>query len=113
MAVSRRRWKMVLSLAPIFSMIFLLACSSNPEKTAASDKGNPKGQSIYQKYCVACHGSKGDLGLQGAPNLQTSALNEQARIEVIAHGRGVMPAYEVLLTREEIQAVAQYTLSLK
>lgn len=90
-----------------------MACQQGSPSASATTHDQQAGTSVYQKYCVACHGSQGDLGLQGAPNLKTSGLDEQARIEVITHGRGVMPAYEVLLTKEEIQAVAQYTLSLQ
>jgi cytochrome c6 len=104
---------MVLSLFSFFPLVFFMACQQGSPSASATTHDQQAGKSVYQKYCVACHGSQGDLGLQGAPNLKTSALDEQARIEVITHGRGVMPAYEVLLTKEEIQAVAQYTLSLQ
>lgn len=104
---------MVLRLIPLIPALSLLACGQVNSSTSSTENKQQAGKSVYQKYCVACHGSQGDLGLQGAPNLKTSALNEQARIEVITHGRGVMPAYDVLLTQEEIASVAQYTLSLK
>jgi mono/diheme cytochrome c family protein len=95
------------------------ACGGN-EQAAASSSGTavtavdaPDGAKIYKTYCVACHGLYGDMGASGAFNLQTSALAVEERVQVITKGRNVMTPFESILTAEQIQAVAAYTMTLK
>lgn len=98
---------------------FIIACggedASAGKLTRTAKKTAAKvidGAKIYKLNCVICHGVKGDMGSNGAFNLQTSALNEDARVSVIKKGRGVMNAFEGILKEEEIRAVAQYTMTL-
>jgi mono/diheme cytochrome c family protein len=83
------------------------ASSSTPPVTAVD------GKKIYKQNCVTCHGLYGDMGASGAFNLTTSELGMEERKLVIAKGRGAMTPFENLLDEAEIEAVAQYTLSLK
>lgn len=71
------------------------------------------GAAIYRQYCVLCHGANGKLGLNGAGDLTKSKLSLKERITQITKGKNMMQPYEELLTKEEIKAVAKYTLSLK
>ena len=89
--------------------------TNNQNTTAAAEpeKPKPNGEKIYKQYCVACHGIYGDMGASGAANLAESTLPVEERIPVITKGRNVMTAFESLLEPEEIEAVAQYTMSLK
>ena len=73
----------------------------------------PDGFKLYKTYCVTCHGLYGDMGASGAFNLQTSGLTLEERVQVITNGRNAMNAFKSLLSPEEIQAVAEYTLTLK
>ena len=103
-----------------FIAAFIIACGS---KETASKKTNKKtkpvaakavdGAKIYKTYCVICHGSRGDMGSNGAFNLTTSELSLDEKIAVIKKGRGVMTPFEGVLKEDEIQAVAEYTLTLK
>ena len=75
----------------LFSFIFLgiFACSSSNEKTGAKGT-NAKplsGSKIYTLYCTQCHGSKGNLELNGATDFTKSTLTLEERIDVIANGR--------------------------
>lgn len=72
----------------------------------------PDGKAIYKQYCIACHGLYGDMGASGAYNLQESALSLEERISVITNGRNAMTAFESLLDKKEIKAVAKYTMEL-
>ena len=90
------------------TMYFVLCYScSNPETNTTATTAT-SGKNIYQQYCLACHGAKGDLQLNGAKNLTISMLNHQERIVQIKKGKNNMPAYEALLKDEEILAVVKY-----
>jgi len=93
------------------------------------------GEQVYQRHCAACHGPEGE----GAPNWQTR--NEQGELPPPPHGptghtwrhadavlyrmiskgwrdpfnktsRLTMPAYEGILTKEEIEAVIAFLKTL-
>ena len=101
-----------------FSQIVLLlafgalisACSqTEPPKT----KGSPDGAELFKSNCVICHGADGKLGLNGAGDLSKSTLDKNARIELVTNGKNAMTPFKALLSPEEIEAVAEYTFSLK
>ena len=59
--------------------------------------------------CATCHtlndaGSNSDIG----PNLNLIKLDVGRIVIAVTNGIGVMPAYEGILTSEEIEAVALY-----
>lgn len=95
----------------------LFACSQSGEqandKPEAAPVAKVDGEKIYKTYCVTCHGLAGDMGASGAFNLQTSTLSVEERINVITNGRKAMTPFKDLLTPEKIEAVANYTLTLK
>lgn len=104
---------------------FIIACGSDdsaqseaPTSTTSTAAAEPEapaadGKAIYKQYCVACHGLYGDMGASGAFNLQESELPVEERVNVITNGRNVMTPFKSILSPEEIQAVAEYTLELK
>jgi mono/diheme cytochrome c family protein len=53
------------------------------------------------------------MGASGAFNLQTSEITMDERVEVITNGRNVMTPFKAILSPDEIQAVAEYSLELK
>lgn len=84
------------------------------DAVAAASTG-PDGARIYKTRCVACHGSKGNMGANGAANLQHSEISLNERIATVTHGRADkgMNAFKGILEPAEIKAVAEYTLTLK
>ena len=69
------------------------------------------GKNIFleKANCAACHslsdaGSNADIG----PNLNEINPDIGRVILAVTNGIGVMPAYEGILTSEEIEAVAKY-----
>lgn len=99
---------------------FVIACGSDDsaQSETASTAAAPAapavdGGAVYKQYCVACHGLYGDMGASGAFNLQESELPVAERVNVITNGRNVMTPFKSILSPEEIQAVAEYTLTLK
>jgi mono/diheme cytochrome c family protein len=91
-------------LVLVISLLVSSCGNSVPDNTT---EGKPNGEKIYEQHCVNCHGSKGDLGVAGAANLQTSALSIDERIQIITNGKGSMNAFAHLSTAE-IEAVAAY-----
>lgn len=86
-----------------------LACGSvNSEETKANE-----GKTVYKTYCIACHGPKGKLMLNDAPDLSVSKMTLEERLENIRKGGSMMPAFAEVLSEEQIQAVAVYLDKLK
>ncbi len=100
--------------AGIFAFTLFTRCSSGSEQSQNSDSTTARtGIQIYEKYCTNCHGAKGDLGLSGAKDLSQSSLSAPLIIQQVKFGKGAMVPYEGILSAEEIQQVADYTLSLQ
>lgn len=87
----------------------VLACGGNPGNQKVA--GN-QGQEIYKKYCLACHGVDGKLGLNGSKDITVSLLTEAERAEQIRVGKNTMTPFEGILSPAEIKAVAAYTMTL-
>lgn len=75
-------------------------------------KSADPGAEIFRKNCVLCHGAEGNLGLNGAKDLSKSTLPVPDRIAIITNGKSAMTPFGKLLTPQEIEAVAHYTLTL-
>jgi len=87
------------------------APSNKEKKVAAADL--PDGKKIFKINCVLCHGADGKLGINQSKDLTLSTITLEEAITQITNGKGLMAAYEPILTKEEIEAVAKYTLSLR
>lgn len=109
--------KKLLVVALIGGIIWACGGGDNSQnKLAKSDKVAEApavdGKAVFQKNCVVCHGINGDMGVNGAYNLQNSQLAVEERVNVITNGRNTMAAYKEILSADEITAVAQYTTTL-
>ena len=76
------------------------------------------GETVYQTYCVACHGAEG-LGnpALGAPNLTNGVWLYGGSEEQLAHtiraGRnGMMPAFKDTLSEDKIHIISAYVYGL-
>ena len=78
---------------------------------AQSDDMFDLGKDVFlnKGVCSTCH-MLADAGLGGqiGPNLNEIRPNKMWVINTVTNGIGVMPAYEGILTSEEIEAVAHY-----
>lgn len=83
--------------------------------------GDPEvGANIYQRYCKVCHGEEGDgegimttlMKIKPANHtnpLETNLLDNEQMAETIRNGRGqYMPAWDGILTTEEIDGLVSY-----
>ncbi len=80
---------------------------------AASNAGNRKGKLVYKQYCVICHGADGKLAVSGATDLSASTVTLEERINQITNGKGLMTPYKDILSKEQIQSVAEYIEELR
>ena len=72
------------------------------------------GESLYKKYCQACHGSKGQGGIGGAPNFSRGMGLMKADFDLyntIESGKNAMPAFRGVLKEEEFYDVIAYIRS--
>lgn len=72
-----------------------------------------KGRILYLVHCVSCHGKDGRLGLNSAKMLPDTKLGQAEIVQQITHGKGLMTAFEGLLSPAEIDSVALYVGRLK
>ncbi len=106
------RW---LALPALASLSLCLWPSTPPGQVKAET-----GETIYQQRCAGCHGADGsgstsigrvfklrDLRSEGVQKMTDVQLSE-----IIARGRGRMPAFENSLGRDRIHAVVAYLRGL-
>ena len=94
-----------------------------PPPETLNTSGMDLGSKVYAERCALCHGPQGHgdgpaaAGLNPKPRNHTDGSYMHTRtdaqlLEVIRHGKGSMPAWEGILTEEEIQAVLKHVRSL-
>jgi len=98
-----------------FCVGFVFACGGDekptPKKSTAATPKAVDGKKIWKTYCIACHGLYGDMEVNGAKNLNLSTLAVNERIEIITNGKNVMTPFKTVLSPEQIEAVAKFTIS--
>ncbi len=111
--------KKLLFILPI--LLLLIACADANDKKSTkpakkekkADVKAPDGKKIFKIHCVLCHGADGKLGINGSKDLTKSEISLEEAITQITKGKGLMASYEPILSKEEIEAVAKYTQSLR
>jgi mono/diheme cytochrome c family protein len=83
-----------------------------PVKATPSDVSDT-GAAVYEANCAMCHGGNGKKGLNNAKDLSVSTLDKASIIEIVKNGKGTMPGYKDALSEKEVDAVADYVLTLK
>ena len=82
------------------------------EAAGGTDTGEllSQGEQVYAANCAACHGPEGQGGA-AFPALAGSEFltgDPTQAIQVVLHGRGIMPAFGGTLSNEQIAAVLSY-----
>jgi len=98
--------KKILVLSAFIIIVFSCADKSNQKAIA-------KGKKVFKQNCVICHGIDGKLGMNNSKDLTISVLKRDERISMIKNGKGLMTPFGKILSAEDIQAVADYTFTLK
>ena len=113
----RRTW-----LVLITSVATLLVASCGGSKTRdqypvrASENGPVDftlGKKLYGVKCALCHGYDGAQQFAGAKNLTQSVLPKNEVVLRIAEGKGSMPPHKDVLNEEQIDALADFVLTLR
>lgn len=84
---------------------------SKSEKIA--NNNIPKGKSIYNAFCLSCHGKDlqgGDM-FGAVPSLKNlkERLNKQEITQILQNGKGTMPSFS-FLPKDQINAIAAFLL---
>jgi mono/diheme cytochrome c family protein len=87
--------------------------SSETSTADTEAKTNIDGKAIYIKYCVLCHGEDGKRQTNGAKDITVSAMPLAERVALIKTGKNLMTPFEGILTFDEMEAVARYSMTLK
>jgi len=110
-------------LLPLFFFALIaVACGGGEESTASEAPGTTPPvaaakdidvKKIWKIRCIACHGLYGDMGTNGAANLQEVTSDLAYRVNIITNGseNGIMTAFGEILSPEEIEAMAKYTMT--
>lgn len=111
-AVAARSRLLSTLLVVVIAGLWLVACAAPPPEVGIDDQELVEGRELYARNCVSCHGSDGGGGV--GRKLKDGAVvaaypNIKDQIDLIANGKGSMPAYVGRLTGEQMEAVARYT----
>lgn len=97
--------------------LFGIVLSCGPKEVKKDVSTTPSqavdGAKIFKQNCEICHGADGKLGANGSKDLTVSEYDLNERIAMITKGKGVMMAFESILSLAEIKAVAEYSMTLK
>lgn len=109
----------VISLLMIV-MAYGLAEMSKKQKALGSDDNALNsndvavmGKSVYNSYCLNCHGEDGKKAFMGAFDLSVSTMDRAGMVSVISNGRKAMTPYSGVLSEAQIEAVTDYIQTLK
>ena len=72
------------------------------------------GALVYQQNCSFCHGEDGKKKYRDATDLSLSVSGEDAIVQMVREGsKGKMPSYNIILSDENIKAVAGFVKSFQ
>lgn len=89
-------------------VFIVFACADKPSKHTIA-----AGKRVFKQNCVICHGVDGKLGLNESKDLTQTTLTKEERIAMVKNGKGKMNAFGSILSAKDIEAVVEYTFTLK
>ena len=102
----------LIGLVLIGAVIMLIgACGG--EGASSSQQSLAEGQSVFQQYCVVCHGRDGKMQANGAKDLTLSQMPLKDRVALIKSGKNLMASFNGILSPDQIDAAAKYTMTFK
>jgi mono/diheme cytochrome c family protein len=101
------------------SQLLLLAAALS--LVLASAAFAQSGTDLYKAKCAACHGPDGKgatamgktMGLKDLGSADVQGMSDADLMNMIANGKGKMPAYKGKLTDDQIGDMVKYIRSLK
>ncbi len=85
---------------------------SETESKTTDQVATSTGNNIYAQACQFCHGAKGDGGHNGVSLVNREKSGVSHIRQIIKTGLNAMPAFEDILTEEELDAVAYFVYQL-
>lgn len=74
--------------------------------------GDPfAGSGIYAQYCVSCHGGDGSGEVAGTPSFRGGRILTKSQMDLLStvkSGKDLMPAFQGILTEDQIDDVVAY-----
>ncbi len=90
----------------------VIAEAGSANKQWSNEELIAKGKSVYETSCASCHMPDG-AGLPGTfPALKASPIvtgDINAQVKLVLNGKGMMPAFEKMLSAVDLAAVITYT----
>lgn len=80
----------------------------------AGDPGS--GSTIYRTHCVTCHGERGEGAMPGVPDFSRGeGLMQPDRVlaESIIRGKTIMPAFQGMLSDDEVLDVIAFLRTMR
>lgn len=96
------------------ALVLALALAGLAGQAQAADP--LKGAKTYNERCVNCHGNGGEPNMPGVPNFRRNERlmqNDLQLIRSISIGKGMMPAFQGVLTEQDILDVIAYLRTLQ
>jgi mono/diheme cytochrome c family protein len=79
-----------------------------------TDATKVAGFKVYLENCTFCHGQNGKKQYRNAPDLTQSAMASSSIQQMVREGsKGKMPAYNLVISDENIAAVAAYVETMR
>jgi cytochrome c6 len=98
----------------IFSLQILLYLACQNSDRGSNNSGELAiGEEVFKTYCILCHGADGKLGLNGAKDITVSKLTFNERVSLIKSGKNTMTPFAGILTPEQIEGAARYSMTLE
>lgn len=118
---SRKTMRVLARFSPAAAIVIpalLLGIGNTQASSAPIPAGNShqvkRGEAIFQQRCIGCHNKQPDDTTPfGPPNLHTSfhrpaPLTKKEAVDIIANGKGTMPGWGKVLSKDDIDDVIAY-----
>lgn len=112
MAIYLRKFRSWVFLATV--TLFIVSACENGQK--ATKVGSPdEGEIVYRKYCISCHGEKGNSKIGNAADLSTSRISSDSIRRVILYGntKGMGPYKMIIKNDTTLNALVEYVKTLR
>lgn len=112
MAIYLRKFRGWVFLAFV-TLLIIPACENGKETT---EVGGPyEGKIVYQRYCVSCHGEKGNSRIGNAADLSNSDISTDSIRRVILYGnsKGMGPYKTIIKNDTTLNALVEYVKTLR
>lgn len=98
----------------VSSLVILFFLLAGNEAAKAADP--LQGGKSYQSHCINCHGANGAGEIPNIPDFsrgESLLQPDNALLETIKSGKGMMPAYRGVFSDDEIRDVIAYLRTLR